>query len=69
MIKQFETLEKRMVSIEHNNDFLEQMIKERSAYYEKMIVTQGENIHIFKEYIKNELIYFFKHKKRVQEDI
>ena len=45
------------------------MIRERSAYYEKMIVNQGDSIQIFKEYIKNELIYFFKHKKRVQEDI
>lgn len=58
-----------MASIEHNNEFLEQLIKERSAHYETMIDNHGGNIQVFKDYIKTELIYFFKHKKRVQEDI
>ena len=54
-----------MQSIELNQEFLEDMLKQKTQEYEALIEKQEQHIIDFKGSINHELIQFYKNKKRV----
>ena len=67
--KNFEILEKRMIKLEHNQDFLDVIFKENSDKCEKFIKTQKKALEEFKKYISEEYVDFFKNRRRIKLEI
>lgn len=65
----FGELEKRMVSLEHSNDFLDELLHEKTANFEAMIRVQGEKFIEFKDHINLEYVEFFKNRRKIRIEV
>ena len=58
-----------MVSLEHNNDFLDDLLREKTDNFEAMIRAQGEKFLEFKDYIHLEYVEFFKNRRKIRIEV
>lgn len=58
-----------MVSLEHSQDFLDEMLREKSENFEAMIRAQGDRFHEFKEYVNTEYIEFFRNRRKIRMEL
>ena len=58
-----------MVSLEHSNDFLDDLLREKTSTFEAMIRAQGEKFNEFKEHINLEYVEFFKNRRKIRLEV
>ena len=69
LAKNFEILEKRMIKLEHNHDYLDDVLKQMQEKYDGILKEYSESIENFKKEVSEEYVDFFKNRRRIKMEL